>query len=300
VEVRSIARRRSFGGANQLTTLGAILSARQLFAISDLHVGYPENRAVVEGLRPQSDDDWLIVAGDVGEMFEDVRWALTLMNDRFSTVFWTPGNHELWTVPTDPVQLRGAQRYSSLVAMCRELGVLTPEDDYAVWEGPGGPVTIAPLFVLYDYSFRVAGTSRKESLQRAVDAGVACADEQLLFPDPYPSREEWCWARVEQTLQRLATCDPDIGTVLVNHFPLVRERTAVLRHPEFAQWCGTERTARWHTRFRAAAVVYGHLHMPGTTWHDGIPFEEVSLGYPRERGSRSGCQNALRQVLANS
>jgi 3',5'-cyclic AMP phosphodiesterase CpdA len=276
-----------------------MLSASKLFAISDLHVGYSENRSVVEHLRPESDDDWLIVAGDVGEMFEDVRWALTLMSQRFSKVVWTPGNHELWTLPADPVQLRGELRYRSLVEMCREMGVLTPEDDYAVWPGRSGPVTIAPLFVLYDYSFRASGTTKQESLQRAFDAGVMCTDERLLFPDPYPSREAWCWARVEQSEKRLVACDPDFGTVLVNHFPLVRERTTILRHPEFAQWCGTERTADWHTRFRTAAVVYGHLHIPRTTWHHGVRFEEVSLGYPRNWGPRSTCHAVLRPVLAD-
>lgn len=280
-------------------TTGGVLSASKLFAISDLHVGYSENRAVVEGLRPESDDDWLIVAGDVGAVFDDVRWALTLLSRRFSKVVWTPGNHELWTLPADPVQLRGEQRYRGLVEMCRELRVLTPEDDYAVWEGCGGPVTIAPLFVLYDYSFRVAGTSKQESLQRAFDVGVVCADEKSLFPDPYPSREAWCWARVELSEKRLAACDPDLGTVLVNHFPLVRERTAILRHPEFAQWCGTERTADWHIRFRAAVVVFGHLHIPGTTWNHGVRFEEVSLGYPRSWGPRTACRRVLQPVFAD-
>ena len=40
----------------------------RLLAISDLHVAYEENREIVEGLRPTSDEDWLIVAGDVGEI----------------------------------------------------------------------------------------------------------------------------------------------------------------------------------------------------------------------------------------
>jgi hypothetical protein len=31
--------------------------------------------------------------------------------------------------------------------------VLTPEDDYVLWPGDGPPTVIAPLFVLYDYSF---------------------------------------------------------------------------------------------------------------------------------------------------
>ena len=41
----------------------------RLLALSDLHVGYRENRAIVENLRPGSGDDWLIVAGDVGVQF---------------------------------------------------------------------------------------------------------------------------------------------------------------------------------------------------------------------------------------
>ncbi len=56
----------------------------------------------------------------------------------------------------------------------------------------------------------------------------------------------------------------------------------ILRYPQFAQWCGTDRTADWHTKFNAVAVVYGHLHIPRTTWYDGVRFEEVSVGYPRE------------------
>ena len=35
----------------------------RLLAVSDLHVRDPENRAVVEGLRPGSDGDWLIGTG---------------------------------------------------------------------------------------------------------------------------------------------------------------------------------------------------------------------------------------------
>ncbi|MBQ0868822.1 metallophosphoesterase, partial [Streptomyces sp. RK75] len=131
------------------------------------------NRAVVDGLRPETADDWLIVAGDVGEVFADVERTLRLLRDRFATVVWAPGNHELWTHPNDPVTLRGVARYDALVAMCRELGVLTPEDEYAVWRGAGGPVTVAPLFLLYDYSFRAPGTATKEeSLRAAYDAGV--------------------------------------------------------------------------------------------------------------------------------
>src|SRR6266536_2377055 len=103
-----------------------------LFAVSDLHVAYAENRPIVDRLRPSAPDDWLIVAGDVAERFTDIEATLGKLAARFRQVIWVPGNHELWTHPSDPVGLRGVARYSALVDMCRGLGVLTPEDEYPI------------------------------------------------------------------------------------------------------------------------------------------------------------------------
>jgi 3',5'-cyclic AMP phosphodiesterase CpdA len=269
-----------------------------LLAVSDLHITYAENREIVAELRPESVDDWLIVAGDVADQLHDVRWALETLAGRFAKVIWAPGNHELWTVRADPVQSKGVQRYEDLVAMCREIGVLTPEDPYPVWTGDGGPVRIAPLFIGYDYTFNAPGcTTKEESLAYARDTGIVCTDEVYLLPDPYESRDDWCRARVALTEARLAECDPAVPLVLVNHYPLVREPTRILRFPEFAQWCGTVLTADWHTRFNTAAMVYGHLHIPRITHHDGVRFQEVSLGYPREWRRHGNPHGILRNVL---
>jgi hypothetical protein len=43
-----------------------------LLAVSDLHIGYQENRALVEKMCPDSDDDWLLVAGGVAETVESL------------------------------------------------------------------------------------------------------------------------------------------------------------------------------------------------------------------------------------
>nr|WSX73297.1 metallophosphoesterase [Streptomyces sp. NBC_00899]WSX80637.1 metallophosphoesterase [Streptomyces sp. NBC_00899] len=272
-----------------------------LLAISDLHVGYPANREIVEALRPEHDDDWLLVAGDVAERTTDITWALSTLKQHFSTVIWLPGNHELWTPPDDPVQLRGDARYRHLVDDARRLGVITPEDPYPLWEGPRGPVAVVPMFLLYDYTWRdgtPGARTKDEALAKARAAGVVCTDEMFLHPDPLPGRDDWCRARVAETARRLDALDPDLPTVLANHWPLHREPTAVLHYPEFALWCGTEQTEQWHTRYRATEVVYGHLHIPRVIWRDGVRFTEVSLGYPREWGKRPAGPAGPRRILA--
>jgi 3',5'-cyclic AMP phosphodiesterase CpdA len=270
----------------------------RLLAVSDLHVRYPENRAIVEGLRPGSPDDWLIVAGDVAEDVDDVTGTLALLGERFATVVWVPGNHELWARPRDTAALRGEDRYRHLVQACRDRGVVTPEDPFPVWTGPGGPAVVAPLFLLYDYSFLPDGSSTAaEGLAAAYQAGVVCTDEYLLAPDPWPDRAAWCAARVAYSRRRLDECDPALPTVPVNHWPLTRLPTRVLRYPEFSLWCGTQASADWHIRYRATAVVYGHLHIPRVTWEDGVRFVEVSLGYPREWQAHGVPDPLLRVVL---
>ena len=65
----------------------------KLMAVSDIHVGHNGNKPMTEELFPDSPDDWLILAGDVSEKTDDIRWALKLLRSRFAKVIWIPGNH---------------------------------------------------------------------------------------------------------------------------------------------------------------------------------------------------------------
>lgn len=272
--------------------------APKLMAVSDVHVGHRGNRPITEDIYPDSPEDWLIVAGDVSEKTDDIRWALKLLRSRFAEVIWVPGNHELWTTAKDPVQIHGAARYDYLVTMCREIGVITPEDPFPVWEAEDGPITLVPMFLLYDYTFLPDGaTTKEEGLAIAREKNVVATDEFLLSSEPYGTRDAWCRNRVETTKARLDALPAGTRTVLINHFPLVRQPTQVLWYPEFSLWCGTEQTADWHTRYNAVCAVYGHLHIPRTTYYDGVRFEEVSLGYPREWQRRGLPDRLLRQIL---
>lgn len=267
----------------------------RLLAISDLHLNHAENWAALSRL-PAQTDAWLIVAGDVAEKVQHFRQAMDLLVRRFARVIWTPGNHDLWTIPNDTHSKRGLAKYFQLVEICREFGVLTPEDPYAQWPASSSPLFIAPTFTLYDYSFRPDHVAAEEALEWAEASGVVATDEILLYPDPYPSREAWCQVRCQLTEARLRETAVRGDIILVNHYPLRYDLVNIRRIPRFSLWCGTKLTEDWHKRFPIKAVVYGHLHIPGTHIRDGIPFEEVSLGYPQNWRPERGILPYLRQI----
>jgi len=268
----------------------------KLYAISDLHLGYDANRAALESLRPHP-HDWLILAGDTGETAHQLEYALSIVTRRFAQVLWVPGNHDLWTLPYDDDPSRGEARYHRLLSICRNYGVLTPEDPYVRWPGEGPAYLLAPLFTLYDYSFRPDAVPEAQAIAWAEETGVVCADEYLLHPDPYPSRSAWCAARCHVTERRLQEVLTTERLILINHFPLRHDLVCLPRIPRFSIWCGTRRTHNWHIRFPVAVVVFGHLHMRATEYRDGVRFEEVSLGYPRHWRQERGLAPYLREIL---
>ncbi len=267
----------------------------KLWAIADLHVGYAENRTALDALGAYP-DDWLILAGDGGDTPAQLDAVLAALTQRFARVIWVPGNHELWTPRSLAAEARGVAHYQRLVDLCRRRGVLTPEDEFPRWPGDGDRI-IAPLFLLYDYTFGPDGLSPDDAVAWAAASGVRSADEELLAPNPFASRAEWCHARVAGAEARLAALPASARLILVNHFPLRRDLAVLPRIPRFSIWCGTRRTEDWHTRFNVETVIYGHLHLRASRVIDQVRFEEVSLGYPKQWNQSRGMDSYLRRIL---
>ena len=266
-----------------------------LWAISDLHVGFEENRRAVESLESYS-DDWLILAGDTGETPGHLDAVLRVVTRCFAKVIWTPGNHDLWTPASLEPERRGVAHYERLVKLCDTYGVLTPEDPYAVWPGDGPRTAIVPTFVLYDYSFRPDHVAEEDAVAWAAESGVRAVDEELLSPHPWPTRQAWCASLVREAERRLHAVPADTRIILANHWPLRGDHAVLPRVPRFSIWCGTRATEHWHKRFPIDTVVYGHLHMRATRELDGVRFEEVSLGYPRQWNQSRGVGHYLRKI----
>lgn len=259
--------------------------AGRLWAIADIHLSYEANREALQKLRHYPNDG-LIICGDVGESPDQLELAFKAAKERFRTVWWTPGNHELYTLPTQAeTGARGEAKYEECVKIARSHGVLTPEDPYTLWEGEGGPCVIAPTFTLYDYSFRPDNVSLERAVEWAKEENVEATDEFLLHYEPHASRQDWCNALVEKFKRRLEeahAAHPNVPLIIANHWPLRQDLVYLKWIPRFSLWCGTKQTEEWHKLFNAKVVVSGHLHIRRTDWKDGTRFEECSLGYPKQ------------------
>lgn len=247
---------------------------RTLWAVSDLHINAPGNReAVAQHVVATNPQDWLIVAGDVAENPDTVLGALRGLTERFDTVIWAPGNHELYSRASD--EKKGKDKYNYLVNGCRKIGVLTPEDPYLTFAGH----TIVPMFTFYDHSWRTPGTTPDEAIAAAESKGVVLTDHYAIAP--WVDIPLWCRERLDYTVKRLAQVEGP--TVLINHWPLIREAMAHVQHQEIGLWSGTRHTQSWPQRYRATHVIYGHLHIPLEIFVENVTHAEVSLGYPRDR-----------------
>ena len=82
------------------------------------------------------------------------------------------------------------------------------------------------------------------------------------IPILYLIVHSWCDARVTETERRLSLLSPDVKTLLVSHWPLVRQPTEMLRHPESHNGAAPTEPRIGTVRFLAEIAVYGHLHIP--------------------------------------
>lgn len=267
----------------------------RLFAIGDLHLANKPNRDALINLHTYP-EDWLILAGDIGETSEHLIFALSIITQKFKQIIWVPGNHDLWSSPLIKNVKRGEYKYNELVCICREYNVLTPEDAYAEITLRNQKYIIVPTLILYDYSFRPENISLDKSVSWAEESGTLCTDEELLFPDPYGSIVEWCEKRCEYTESRLKEIPANIPIILVNHYPLIEEHAQLKYFPRFSLWCGTKKTGEWIKKFNIKIAIYGHMHVRETKFKEGILFEEVSFGYPKDWNEDKGMGYYLRKI----
>ena len=272
-----------------------------LLAISDLHVDHAENRRSSKGLR-RSDRDGLA---------DRLRRRRRLARGRRVGAGAARGAVREGDLgarqprAADPARrrrraARGGFRYRSWSRRCRRLGVLTPEDPYPVWEGPGGPALVAPLFLLYDYSFG-ANVGADQGGVAAAGARGRCRLRRRVPAPPRPLPEPRGVVRgsgARRPRRGSTELPAGLPTVLVNHFPLHREADADPAPPRVRPVVRDAADRRLAPSLRGgASSSTGTSTFPSRPGRTGSGSRRSRSATRASRGRREWARPGLRRIL---
>jgi len=238
-----------------------------VFAISDLHTDFKENRLVIEHLPDDTfKEDALIVAGDVADSLEIIEHTLALLRSKFRQVCYVPGNHELWVRDGAYDSMEKLRR---VLELCRRIDVETnPVKVDGLW--------LVPLFSWYDREFDSDGDDRDlEELEGWADfyfckwpAGVGDICQHFLDMN-------------EANIRRF-----DAPVISFSHFLPRRDLLPSREHLSFKNLPKVSGCARLDGQIRelkSVTHVFGHSHINTDRVIDGVRYVHNALLYPRER-----------------
>jgi len=238
----------------------------RLFALSDIHVDYPDNARWVEGLSDADyRDDVLILAGDLTEDSGLLGWCLARFAAKFRQVLFVPGNHDLW-VRRSPVDMCSLRKFEQVMTVAADSGVSTQPFHY-------GSTLVVPLLSWYDYSFGVPDK----------DLSVLWMDFRACrWPDGYgPEKVTEHFLGMNPT----ALPQPANRVVTFSHFlpridliPVFVPRSMRHLDPVLGS-SGIERQLR---ALGSNLHVYGHSHINRRVRIDGVTYVNNAFGYPQE------------------
>lgn len=238
----------------------------RLFALSDVHVDYPDNARWVEQLSSEDyRDDVLILAGDLTEDSRLLGWCLGRFAAKFRQVLFVPGNHDLW-VRREPDVDCSLRKFDLVASIVGDAGVSMRPYHFR-------DTLIVPLQGWYDYSFA----------QPDGDLHMLWMDFRACrWPRGYgPERVTGHFLAMNpetlpQSARRVVTFShflPRIDLIPFYVPPAMRNLDPVLGST------GIERQLRG---LGSVMHVYGHSHINRWVTIDGVTYVNNAFGYPQE------------------
>lgn len=240
----------------------------RLFAISDIHIDYPDNAHWVEQVSDVDyRNDLLILAGDLTEDRRLLAWCLGRFAAKFRQVLFVPGNHDLW-VRHEPADMCSFRKFDQVMAIAADAGVSMRTYRY-------DNTVVVPLLGWYDYSFGAPGSD----LRKLWMDYRACR-----WPDGFGS-EQVTEHFLRMNPDTLPNAKPAERVVTFSHFlpridliPFFVPRAMRHLDPVLGS-TGIERQLRL---LGSVLHVYGHSHINRRIKLDGVTYINNAFGYPQE------------------
>ncbi|MBT3346088.1 MAG: metallophosphoesterase [Gemmatimonadetes bacterium] len=254
----------------------------RIFGLGDLHVDFPANRELVNGLsRIDHQQDTLILAGDIGHRTELIGATLSELRQRFARVFFVPGNHDLWVAgaAADVVEETSLDRIAQIRELCVKEGVHSEA-------GRVGAVQIIPLLSWYEPGLDVGGDAVDDTDETMRRFGRRWADRRYCrWPAGLGDDPARCgyFADLNETALAAVGAGPSLS---FSHFCPRLDILPPVEYLRFKYLPRVAGTALLEKQLRAsgsALHLFGHTHIPCDKAIEGVRYVNAPLGYPRER-----------------
>lgn len=237
----------------------------RIFAVSDIHIDFKENRKWLYGLSKKDfKDDILILAGDITDKTLSFIRAFIALKSRFKEVLYVPGNHDLWT--NIKIGRNSLDNFDLIKTIARNCGILMEPLHLDT-------LSIVPLLGWYDYSFG----SPSEQLYNIWMDYSACK-----WPEGYNE------ATVTQHFLLMNESSLNVKNDFVisfSHFlpridlmPVYIPKEKRIVYPVL----GTNLLEQQIRRLKPDMHIYGHSHVNVKTKIDDIVYINNAYGYPSE------------------
>ncbi|MEW8505067.1 MAG: metallophosphoesterase [Candidatus Thiodiazotropha sp.] len=240
----------------------------RVFTVSDIHTDYRENDHWVRSLS-NSDyvDDILILAGDISDSTPRVIDCFNQLKRKFKTLFYVPGNHDLWVRGASPSKADSIDKFFELLALCRDCGVVTEQRSV-------NRLTIRPMFSWYDLRF---GEVSDELFGKWMDFFHCRWPETLATP-----MEQNRYFLQQNSLDEKPV---DNTVITFSHFlPRIDLMPSYIphRHREIYPVLGSPLLDRQIRTLNSKIHIYGHSHVNREVRIEGIDYINNAFGYPSE------------------
>jgi predicted phosphodiesterase len=242
----------------------------RIFAFSDLHMDFAENRSRLrELLSVRYLQDVVVVAGDIADDLSIIDWTLRELRSNFGKVFYVPGNHELWVRTT---KYNSVEKFQQILSLCDVIGIYTrPAQVGETW--------ILPLFSWYDTSYDDDSSADASELEGWADF-YFCK-----WPKEIGSVSEYFLKINEPNIRAYK------GPVItLSHFLPRRELLPPVSKLSFKGLplvAGAPALDQQIRALNSVIHVFGHSHINYDQIIDGVRYIHNAFGYPREAGASS-------------
>jgi len=269
----------------------------KLYAVSDTHVDYKENREWCEGISDtEHQQDAIIIAGDVSHDIAKIEESLLMFKRKFSVVFYVPGNHELWVRNAQPSMITSIDKFEQIISMCKRIGVITTPNKI----GTNKKVWVVPMFAWYHESLDKNNEDDDYEEDKLKEAMKGWSDFLMCkWPanflnhslNPHAPQKPSSYQTVTPKDYFLNLNKPnlhpyDAPVISFSHFVPRRDLLPpkeFLFIPFLPKVSGAAELDVQLRSINSTMHVFGHTHCQYHNTKDGVYYVQNALSYPRER-----------------